>query len=78
MCLVDIEKAFNRVPGKVMEWTMRKKGLPEVIVKAVMSLYLGEKMKVRVESWCASRIPRFEREVFEIKKKRWRAQGVEG
>ena len=48
MCLVDFEKAFNRVPGKVMEWTMRNKGLPEVIVKAVMSLYLGEKMKVGV------------------------------
>ena len=56
MCLVDIEKAFNRVPGKVMEWTMRNKGLPEVIVKAVMGLYLGAKMKVRVESWCASKI----------------------
>ena len=38
MCFVDIEKAFDRVPRKVMEWAMREKGLPEVIVRAVMSL----------------------------------------
>jgi len=38
---VDMEKAFDRVPRKVMEWAMRKKELPEVIVKAVMSLYEG-------------------------------------
>ena len=43
MCLVDIEKAFDRVPRKVLEWAMRKKGLPEV-----MSLYHGAKMRVRV------------------------------
>ena len=50
MCFVDIEKAFDRVPRKVMEWAMRKKGLPEVIVRAVMSLYHGAKTKVRVGS----------------------------
>ena len=43
MCFVDMEKAFDRVPKKVMEWTMRKKGLLEVIVRAVMSLYDGAK-----------------------------------
>ena len=47
---VDIEKAFARVLRKVMEWTMRKKGLPEVIVRAVMSLEHGAKTKVRVGS----------------------------
>ena len=31
-----------------MKWAMRKKGLPEVIVRAVMSLYHGAKTKVRV------------------------------
>ena len=30
MCFVDIEKAFDRVPRKVMECAMRKKGLSEV------------------------------------------------
>ena len=48
MCFVDIENAFDRVPRKVMEWAMRKKGLPEVI--AVMSLYHGAKTKVQVGS----------------------------
>ena len=27
MYFVDMEKAFDRVPRKVMEWAMRKKGL---------------------------------------------------
>ena len=40
---MNIEKAFDRVPRKVMEWAIRKKGLPEVIVRAVMSLYHGAK-----------------------------------
>ena len=50
MCFVHIEKAFERVPRKEMEWAMRKKGLPEVIVRAVMSLYYGAKLKVQVGS----------------------------
>ena len=50
MCFVNIEKAFDRVPRKVMERAIRKRGLPEVIVRAVMSLYHGAKTKVRVGS----------------------------
>ena len=50
MCFFDMEKAFNRVPRKVMEWVMRKKGLSEVMVRAVMSLYDGAKTRVRVGS----------------------------
>ena len=34
MCFVDLEKAFDRVPRKVMEWTLRKKSLSEVLVQA--------------------------------------------
>ena len=42
LCFVDFEKAFDRVglPRKVMEWALRKKGLVEVLVQAVMSLYM--------------------------------------
>ena len=50
MCFVDMEKAFDRVPRKVMEWAMKMKGLSEVIVRAVMSLYDGAKTRVRVGS----------------------------
>ena len=45
-----MEKAFDRVPKKVMERAMRKKGLSEVMVRAVMSLYGGAKTRVRVGS----------------------------
>ena len=34
----------------MIEWAMRKKGLPEILVMAVMSLYKGAETKVRVES----------------------------
>ena len=48
MCFVDIVKAIDRVPRKMMEWAMRKIGLPKVIVRAVISLYHGAKTKVRM------------------------------
>ena len=50
MCFVDMEKAFDRVPRKVMKRAMRMKGLSEVMVRAVMSLYDGPKTRVRVGS----------------------------
>ena len=50
ICFVDMEEVFDRVPRKVMEWTLRKKGLSEVMVRAVMSLFDGAKTRVRVES----------------------------
>ena len=46
MCFLDIKKAFDRVSRKMMEWVMRKKDLPEVIIRAMMSLYHGAKTKV--------------------------------
>ena len=50
MCFVDMEKAFDRVPRKAMEWAMKKRGLSEVMVWAVMSLYDGANTRVRVGS----------------------------
>ena len=52
MCFVDMEKAFDRVPTKVMEWAMRKKGLSDPMVRAVMGLYDDAKTRVRVRSAC--------------------------
>ena len=50
MCFVDMEKAFDRVRRKVIEWAVRKKGLSVVMVRAIMSLYDDAKTKVRVGS----------------------------
>ena len=44
----DMERAFNRVPWKVVEWAMSKKGMSETLVRAVMSLYEANKTKVKV------------------------------
>ena len=48
MCFVDLQKAFDRVPRKVLEWAVRKRGIPAVMVRTVMSLYEGGKTRVRV------------------------------
>ena len=48
MCFVDLEKAFDRVSRKVLEWAMRKRGTPEVMVRAVMGLYEGATANARV------------------------------
>ena len=50
MYFVDLEKAFDRVPRKVLEWAMRKKGIPEVLVRSVMRLFEGAKTRVRVDA----------------------------
>ena len=50
ICFVDLEKAFDWVPRKVIEWALRKKLVPERLVQAVMSMYKGAKMRVKVES----------------------------
>ena len=50
MCFVNLEKAFDRVPRRVMEWATGKKDLPEILVKAVMSLYEGSETKIRFGS----------------------------
>ena len=48
MCFWGLEEAFDREPRKVLEWTMRKKGKPKVLVRSEMSLYEGVKTRVRV------------------------------
>ena len=50
MWFVDLEKAFDRVPRRVMVWAVRKKDLLEILIKAVMSLYEGAETKVKVGS----------------------------
>ena len=47
LCFFDIVKAFGRVPRKVLEWVMKKNGIPEVFVRSVMCLYEGVKTSQR-------------------------------
>jgi len=44
---VDLEKAFDRVPREVIRWAMRKLGVEEWLVLAVISMYTGAKTVVR-------------------------------
>ena len=48
MCFVDLDRAFDRVPRKVLQWAKWKKGIPEVLIRSVMSLYEAAKRRVRV------------------------------
>ena len=47
---MDLKKAFDRVPRIVLELVLRKKEIPEVLVRSVMSLYDGVKTRVGVDS----------------------------
>ena len=49
ICFFDLEKAFDRVSKKVIEWALKKNLVPERLVQAVMSMYKGAKTRVEVE-----------------------------
>jgi len=42
-----LEKAFNRVHSEVTKWALRKAGVDEWLVKAVMAMYEGAQTVVR-------------------------------
>ena len=50
MWFVDLDKAFDGVPRKVLEWTIWKNVIPKLLVRSVMSLHDGAKTRVRVDS----------------------------
>ena len=52
LAFVDLEKAFDRVPRKVLWWSMRKLGVDEWIVKLVQSMYANARSRGRVGSPC--------------------------
>ena len=45
---VDLEKAFDHVPRKVLWWAMRKVGVEEWIVRLVQAMYNNARSQVRV------------------------------
>ena len=48
MTFVDLEKAFDRVPRKVIWWALRKLGVEEWIVRLVQGMYANARNRVRV------------------------------
>ena len=49
MVFVDLEKAFERVLRVLIESTLRRKGVVECYVKAVMKMYQEVMSQVKVE-----------------------------
>ena len=50
MCFVVLEKAFDIVPGKILEWALKKKGIPEDLLTSTMSLDKRAMIRVRTDS----------------------------
>ena len=48
MAFVDLEKAFDHVPRKVIWWALRKLGVEEWIVRLVQGMYANARSRVRV------------------------------
>ena len=44
---VELEKAFDRVPRKAIEWALRRQKVPERLMTAVMSLYVESRSRVK-------------------------------
>ena len=47
--LVDLEKAFNRVPREVVRWALRQLGMEEWLVQTVMTMYERARTVVRTK-----------------------------
>ena len=56
MCFVDINKAFDKIPKKVMERAIRKRSLGEVLEKAVMIFCQSAKTKIKVGSQFSEKV----------------------
>ena len=44
---VDLEKAFDRVPRRVIEWAFRRQNVPERMVQLIMALYVNTNSRVK-------------------------------
>ena len=43
---VDLEKAFDRIPRKAIEWALRRQLVPELLVQKIMLLYEDSRTRV--------------------------------
>ena len=48
MAFIDLEKAFDQVPRKVIWWALRKLGVEEWIVRLVQGMYANARNRFRV------------------------------
>ena len=48
MAFVDLERAFDQVPRKVIWWVLRKLGVEEWIVRVVQGMYANARSRVCV------------------------------
>ena len=49
MAFLDLKKAYDRVPREVVYWSLRKRGVPEYLVKMIEVTYKGARTRVRTE-----------------------------
>ena len=60
MAFVDLEKAYDRVPREVVRWALRKSGVEEWLVRAVMAMYEGTVTRIRSDrgssDWFEARV----------------------
>ena len=50
ICVLWTYRKYYQSTRKVLEWAMRKKGIPEILFKSVMSQNEGAKTSVEVNS----------------------------
>ena len=43
----DLEKAFDRVPRRVIEWVLRRQNVPERMVQLIIALYVNPNSRVK-------------------------------
>ena len=46
-CFVDLEKAYDRVPREIVYWCLRKKRVPEKLVRLIKVMYQGARTTIR-------------------------------
>ena len=49
MVFVDLEKAFDRVPREMIWWSLRRKGVLEREIKAIMEMHTNIETSIKVE-----------------------------
>ena len=48
MAFVNLEKAFDRVPREVIWWSLRRKGVLEKEIKAIIKMYTNIETSVEI------------------------------